>query len=184
MFEHRVSSRYAKAMLDMAADKGMAKDIYDEFENVSLTLNMSRELRSLTASPVFQLNKKKKIFQEIFRAEHISDEMLDFLLLLIDKRRGELILSIAHQYKKQYDVRNNRLPVDITSAVELDDNKRKEVTEKLAAMTKKTILPNFCINRNLIGGILVRVDDWVYDFTVKNQLKQIHLRLSEGRSIN
>lgn len=184
MFEHRVSFRYAKAMLDLATERGIAESIYNEFEGVSLTLNMSRELRSLAASPVFQLNKKKKVFKEIFKEEHISDDLLNFLLMLIDKRRGDLIVSIAYQYRRLYDLKNNRLPVRIYSAVEIDESKKSMIIERISNITKKTVLPEFCIEPNLKGGLMLKIDDWVYDFTVKTQLDRIYNVLATGSKID
>ncbi len=180
MFEQKVSYRYAKALLDLATQRGEAEKFYNEIQSVALTLNMSRELRSLIVSPVFQISKKKSVFREIFKEEHISSDLLDFLFLLIDKRRGDLIASIANQYKIQYNELNNRLMVDVVSAVPLDDRQKKEITERMTQWTKKTILPEFKLDPKLKGGIFLKLDDWVYDFSVKKQLENIHDMLATG----
>ena len=180
MLEKRVSFRYARALLDTASEKGLAAEVFKDIQKVRATLEISKELRSLTESPVFQLWKKKQIYKAIFTEEKISDLTMNFLILLIDKRRGELIISIIRQYEMQYNLLNNRLEADIISALELNDELKKQVIDKLHNWTKKTILPTFIVDEKIKGGLLVRIDDWVFDASVKQQLDTLFKKLSEG----
>lgn len=180
MREHRVSYRYAKALLESAKKVGMADLIYDDFSKIRFTFEMSKELRRLAASPVFQLWRKKKILNEIFEEEKISPLAMQFLLLLIEKRRGDLVLSIIAEYEMQYNLLNNKLPITVESAVELDEKMKSQVVNKVASKTKMTILPEYKINKELKGGILVMIQDWVFDASIKNQLKILRKQLIEG----
>lgn len=180
MLEKRVSFRYARALLDTASKEGLAGEVFKDVQKVRATLQASKELSSLTASPVFQLWKKKKIYKAIFEEEKISDLTLNFLILLLDKRRGELIPSIVRQYEMQYNLLNNRLEVDIISAIELTEQIKKKVIDKLTDWTKMTILPNYKIDAKIKGGLLVRIDDWVFDASVKHQLEKLFKKLTEG----
>lgn len=180
MKEHRVSFRYAKALLESARKEGIAEVILNDFRNVRHTFEMSRELRLLAASPVFQLWRKKKILHEIFEQEKVSKLTMDFLILLIEKRRGELMLSIIYEYELQYNIMNNRLPIQISSAVEMNDNEKELIIKKVSDWTKLTILPSYKVDPTIKGGILVRIGDWVFDASVKNQLQNLHRKLAEG----
>ena len=178
MTEKIISYRYAKALLDLAVNEKLSDQIYYDFSKVEYTFKMSRELRSLTASPVFQIYRKRKIYQELFKEEGISDFTLNFLLLTIDKRRGELIPSIIKQYNKLYDELNNRLNVQITSAIELTDTIKEKVLNKLKEWTQKTILPEFKIDTTIKGGIVLKIEDWVFDASIKNQLENLYQELA------
>ena len=180
MREHRVSFRYAKALLDSAQKEGVADTIFEDFQKVKMTFEMSDELQSLAASPVFQLWRKKKIFEEIFKEESISKMTMDFLLLLVDKRRGSLILSIISEYETQYNIANKRLPISVYSAIDLDDNSKDSIIKKVSENTQMTILPEYFVDEKLKGGIVIRIRDWVYDASIKNQLKLLHKKLAEG----
>lgn len=181
MQEHRVSFRYAKALLESAIKEGVSEKILNDFQIVKLFFESSSELRTLAASPVVQLWKKRKAIEEIFKDEHISKMTLEFLLFLIDKRRGDLILSIISEYETQYNVANNRLSIQISSAVELNDKIKNDILDKITALTQKEILPEYTIDKSLKGGILVRIDDWIFDATIKNQLNNLHKILIEGQ---
>ena len=180
MLEQKVSYRYACALLDTASKEGIADTVFNDIKRVRATLSLSKELRSMTASPVFQLWKKKKIYKALFSEIKISEITLNFLILLLDKRRGELIPSIVRQYEMQYNLLNNRLEVDVISAIELTEEIRKKVIDKLTVWTKMKILPTFKIDEKIKGGLLVKIDDWVFDASVKHQLETLFKKLTEG----
>ena len=182
MTEQRVSSRYARALLDTALQVGIAESVFEDFKKVRASLDASREFKSITASPVFQLWRKKKIYKELFAEIKISDLTLNFLLLLIDKRRGVLISSIVEEYQKQFEILENRLQVEITSAIELTEEIKSKLIDKLSEWTHKTILSTYKIEPSIKGGLIVKIDDWVYDASIKNQLEILYTLLSEDRS--
>jgi F-type H+-transporting ATPase subunit delta len=178
MLEYKVSYRYAKALIETAVKQGVSDQIFEDFKKVDETYKMSRELRSLTVSPVFQQWRKKKIYNEVFSQEKISQLTLNFLIMLIDKRRGELIPSIVAQYIVQYNILNNKLVVEIQSAVELTDDLKNKIISRLTEWSNKTILPNYIINKSLKSGLLVRIDDWVFDASLRNQLNILYKELA------
>lgn len=180
MTEKRVSIRYARAVFQTALQANLAEVVYHDFLMIDGIFDESRELRSMSASPVFQNWRKKKIYQEVFGDGKVSKITLDFLILLIDKRRAALIPSIIVQYIYLYNIQNNRLPVEIMSARELPENVKQRVVNKLADLTKKTILPTYKIDASLKGGLSVKIDDWVYDASIKNQLANLYRELCEG----
>ncbi len=180
MKEYKVSHRYAKALIESAKKEGVVDIISKDFESIKMTFLMSKELRHFAGSPVIQLWRKKKVFNEIFHEENISKLTMEFLILLIDKRRGDLILSIISEFEKQYDLLNNRLPIKVESAIELDDKIKNRIIKNVADKTKMEIIPEYGINQDLKGGIMVRIDDWVFDASIKNQLKRLKTQLIDG----
>jgi F-type H+-transporting ATPase subunit delta len=183
MTEQRVSYRYAKALMGTAINDGLAEVIHNDFQKINEIFNSSRELRSLTASPVFQNWKKKKIYNELFENMKISELSSNFLILLIEKRRGSLIPDIVVQFEKLYNILNNKLEVFITSAIELTEEVKGKIILKLAEKTNMTILPVYKIEPALKGGIMLRIDDWVFDASIKNQLEILFKKLAEGQEI-
>ncbi|MFH1051577.1 MAG: ATP synthase F1 subunit delta [bacterium] len=180
MKEYKVSHRYAKALLDSAKKGGVVDIISKDFESIKMTFLMSKELRHFAGSPVIQLWRKKKVFNEIFLEEKISKLTMEFLILLIEKRRGNLILSIIDEFDHQYNILNNRLPIKVESAVELDDKIKDHVIKKVTDRMRMEIIPEYGLNEDLKGGILVRIEDWVFDASIKNQLKNLRRQLIEG----
>jgi len=177
MFEQRVSGRYARALLMTAKSLNLEDEVFKDIELIKLITDKSKELKALMKSPVIQHWRKKKVFEELFKGR-INGLTMEFLNLLTEKKRELILDSIIFQFETQYDILKNRQKVEIYSAVELTDNLRSDVVTRLADMTKKTILPEFITETNLIGGLMIRVGDWVFDATVKNQLETLHDRLA------
>lgn len=179
MFEQRVSSRYAKAMLQTAVKEGIADTLYSDFSYVNSLLDISDELKNITQSPVIRNWKKKNIYKELFESK-INKLTMEFIIMLTNKRRDGLIPSIINQYIIQYNKMNNLLPVDIITTEILDDVMKSKVEKYLVDWSKQKLIPTYKIDPALKGGILIKVDDWVYDGSVKHQLEILHERLISG----
>jgi F-type H+-transporting ATPase subunit delta len=182
MTEKRVSIRYARALLNIAGTANLTEIVLKDFKTINSMLESSKELRSFTQSPIIQYWKKKKVFSEIF-GEKISQLTMGFLVLLLEKRRENLIPSIAVQYEEIYNKLNHLLPVGIESATSMSDSNKDQLKSRLAELTKQTVIPRFTENAALKGGLKVRIDDWVFDATISNQLAQLHKQLIEGNKV-
>ena len=170
MTEQRVSSRYARAILETAVEGKVAETIFEDFKIIAAALEHSHELKTFTSSPVVQHWLKIKVFNEIFDGK-ISSLSMSFLRFLLNKKRGELIQSIIVQYEDQYNIMNNKLPVTFNSYIELSESIKKNLLDKVKEITQKEILPVFKVDESLKGGILIQIEDKVYDASIKQQLK-------------
>ena len=177
MTEHRVSARYAQALIDAATQEGQMEKVHEDFLHVLTNINESKDFRLFLKSPVINHWHKKRIFTEIFEAS-ISKLTLSFLILLAEKKREILIESIIQNFFDLYDKQNNRLKVGISSSIELNDVVRASVIEKLTKNTGMKIIPTYSVDKNLIGGIQIKISDWVFDASVRNQLEQLRIKLA------
>lgn len=183
MTEYKVSNRYARALLETAREEKVLDEVFSDFKTIDDVVSQSRELQVFIKSPIVQFWKKKKVFTELF-GPFVSKLTMSFILLLANKRREALLLSIMEQFITQYNVLKNRLPVKIFSAVELNEDVRKKVVMKLESTTGKTVLPDFQLDESIKGGIVVRIDDWVFDASVRNQLEVLFKKLATGQPIS
>ncbi len=183
MTEYRVSFRYARAVLNLASQEGIAEEVLNDFHYISESIKQSKDLRAFIHSPVILHLRKKKIINEVFLGK-VNKLTQAFILLLTEKGREGLLTSIAYQYEVQYNSQFGRLPVEITSANELSDNFKIEITDKISKWTNKVVLSEFIINKSIIGGLQLKIDDWVFDSSVRNQLNLLHKQMIENNSIN
>ena len=182
MTEYRVSFRYARAVLNLATQESIAEEILSDFKFVSESIKQSKDLRAFIHSPVILHLRKKKIINEVFIGK-VNKLTLAFILLLAEKGRESLIQSIAYQYEVQYNTQYGRLPVEITSANELPENFKIDINGKLSKWTNKVILSDYKINKDIIGGLQLKIDDWVFDSSVRNQLSLLHKQMIENNSL-
>ena len=177
MHEKKVSSRYAKAIYGLAKESNLQDTVLSDFTLILKTITDSKELGNLVESPVVSSKKKYDIFKEVFE-DSISDTTYRFIKLLTEKSRENLLDDIAYQYELIYNEANNRLPVIIYSAVELDEDAKSQIISKLTEWTKKTILSEFKVDPSIKGGLKIKISDWVFDASVQNQLDKLRIALA------
>lgn len=179
MNEQRVSSRYARAIFETAKEAGKIDLVYKDLKFINDTIDKSRDLRLMISSQIIQYWKKERVFKEIFE-NNIDSSTLDFLLLIADKRRERLIMSIYYQYEILYNKLNGRLPIQVVSAIELSEDLKKKIVSKMQENTGKIVLTDFLVDPALKGGLKIKVEDWVFDSTIKNQLETLFNKLTTG----
>lgn len=172
MNEKKVSSRYAKAIYGLAKQNNQQDSILADFHLIVSTTEQSRDLKKLLESPIVDSNKKLDILKEIF-SNSVSELTMHFLKLLTEKSRESLFEAIALEFEELYNIEHNKLPVTIYSAVSLDELAQNEIQQKLAAWTKKSIIPNYELDESIRGGLKVKINDWVFDASIQNQLKKL-----------
>jgi F-type H+-transporting ATPase subunit delta len=177
MNEKIVSSRYAKAIYSAADEGQQVETVLKDFKYILETISSSKELNNLVESPIVSGEKKLAILSEIFSGS-ISDLTIEFLRLITDKSRTELIYNIAREYELIYNDKYNIIPVLVETAVPLDEEGKKKTTEMLSNWTKATIQAEYKINPDLKGGLKINIDGWVFDATIKNQLEKLRKSLA------
>ncbi len=176
MREHRVSSRYARALTTLALEQNIEDRVVEDKDYILAVMNLSRELRVMLASPVVSSFKKKQILKELFESK-VSELMMHFLLLVEEKNREDIIRDIFEEFEKDYNIRHNKLPVKIFSAIELTEDVKTKTVKRMAEITGKTIIPEFIIDESIIGGITILYNDLFIDASVKSQLEKLHSSL-------
>jgi F-type H+-transporting ATPase subunit delta len=172
MINTKVAKRYASAIFQIAKEKNNLDVILNDFRLIMVTIEQSRDFENLLMSPVVNYSKKVQIFNEIF-ANKIDAITFEFIKLLINKKRDYFISQIIEQFIVLYNKHNNLTPVEILSAIELDDDTKSKVNNKISSALNLKIIPNFRVNKNLKGGIKIQVDDWVYDASISTKLENI-----------
>ncbi len=179
MTEQKVSYRYAKAIIDAAIKESQLEIIKKDFSLLIDIINQSKELKNLIMSPIVQVYKKKKVFEEILKP-HTSTLFLNFFLLVTEKRRENLVFVMHEEFLKLYNHMNNILPITITTANKIDSNLSIVISAKLTEWTGKTIIPDFKVDQSIKGGIKVRIEDWVFDASVKTKLQSLYRELADA----
>lgn len=175
----RVARRYAKALLATALQDNNADTVERDLDHVIAQVAASSDLRMLLRSPVIEASRKKSIFAEIFGSA-LSPITLQFLNLLAEKGREDLIIDVTNQFRLLFDRHRSILRVTVTSAVDLDQTARDRVVATLAHRTGKTILATYAVDPTLLGGVSVRIGDTILDSTLRHHLDRLRTSLTSG----
>lgn len=174
-----LTRRYAKAYLEYAIQSQMTDEGLSDMETISETINESRELRRILSEPFITDKKKNDILIRVFKG-NVSDKTLNFISLMIDKNRADIIADIYPQYRELYNEYNNIAVVTITTAVKIDE----ATTQKFLYFVKDVIQGNIQIvnkiDENIIGGFIIRCGDYVYDASIRTKLKNLSKIFAEN----
>lgn len=173
--------RYAKALFDAAVNNDVVDKTLHDMKFVDDTLESSAELRNMINQPFISKTHKRNIFEKLFK-DRISDMTLNFLKLMVEKNREDVIINI---YEKLYDLYleyKKIAVVTITSALPLDDATKQRVINilKHKITEESSIEINNVIDKDIIGGFIVNYKDFHYDASVKGTVKRLHKNFSEN----
>ena len=166
-----VERRYAEALADIADHAGELDSFGRELREVVELFGKQAELRLFLADPGVGAGPKKEILKKVFSGR-VKAEILNFLMLLIDKGRIDRLPGIYTEYEKEADRRKKVLNITIVSAMPLRETQINEIKEifknKYGASSVKEHIE---IDKTLLGGVKVIVGDKVFDGTVKGRLE-------------
>lgn len=173
-----VSKTYSEALFEVALEENKVDMFLDEMNFVNETFKMHPEFFELFKTPLVKGDEKKKIIEEVF-GDKISNEMNNFLKIIIDKRRGHFIDQIKWEYEKAVNKHKGIVRATAITAVPLSDKDKTILQNKLSTITGKTVKLSNEIDKTVIGGILIKIGDKVIDGTIKSRLEEMKESLSQ-----
>ncbi|MBZ0199704.1 MAG: ATP synthase F1 subunit delta [Ignavibacteriaceae bacterium] len=179
MAEQKVSIRYAQSLLDSAMEKNNLQPVFSDVELILSSLKQSSELRLVLENPVIKSETKISILFEIYKGK-ITEETADFLKFIVDKNREDLLPSIMEKFIQLYNEHFGLADAEVRTAFNFSDDQKSTLKAKLENIIKKKIKLNFRIDPQVIGGFIARVDDTVFDASVKHQLELLKKQFIEG----
>ena len=174
----QLAKNYALALIDNMNNKNLnTKEFLDELELINNTIKNSNDLFSVLVNPTITNEIKYEILEAIFQNK-ISIDNLNFLKILVENERIKDFSQIYYEFKFILNVKNNIQPVNIISAIELSNEQKSKIIEKLSNKLKKNILPDWTIDRSIIAGIVIKIYDNIIDMSLKNRIDRLSKSLT------
>ena len=180
MSQRTIARRYATALYEEAESLDIVDTVDDDIELLRASLSDSDELHRFFRNPVISDEKKQNVVNALF-GERTHDLTQRFLGLLIKKDREGMVSAIANQY---HDLRNEQrgiVEVTVKAAHDLDDESQTALKNALENATGKRVVLQLEHDESLIGGVVVRVGDRVFDGSVRNKLDSLRERFRSSR---
>lgn len=175
-----IAKRYARALIQIGREDGQYEQYEQQLKAFEVVLQQSEELRAVMENPIYNKDQKKAIFDALKDNLELSPLVINFIALLIDKRRLGYFSEIVRCYDQLADELAGRIRARVLSAVPLSEPSVTEIQEKLAALTGKEVLITAEQDPELIGGVVTQVGDLVYDGSIRTQLDNMKERLAKG----
>jgi len=176
-----IAKRYAQALFDIAEEENRYQDYYGDLKQFSAILHENANLHDFFANPVFDKDEKKAVITEVLKKTAVSETSCNFLKLLVDKGRINHLGEIESCYEQLMDSVLKKARVLVKSAFPLSESIKSDLKKKLENITGKEIEMNIEEDRSLMGGIVVKIGDTLYDGSIKAQLNNIRELLREEK---
>jgi F-type H+-transporting ATPase subunit delta len=167
----KVSKRYAKALFSLGQEDGNFEQYGRELFEFVEFFQDNEDFRKVVSNPIFALEDRKKILKIVLDKSNFSGLMKNFLYLLLDKNRLEAIAAIADHYSRLTDAVSGVARAEIITAMPLKNEVLGGIEESLERLISKKIKAEVREDKDLIGGIVVRIGDLVLDGSVRAQLE-------------
>lgn len=176
-----VAKRYAVALFETAKEKNLLDQIEAELQAVARSLDEHPQFLELLYSPRIDQQVKKDTFNQIF-ANSLSETMLNFMNLLIDRHReGELNAILGH-YTRQANQERGMEDALVTSVQPLTEAESESIKQHFGELTGKQIRLNNKINPAILGGMIVQIGDRLFDGSVVGKLERFKRRVKLSKS--
>ena len=171
MYEADIAKRYAEAVYGVAKEKYKVKEIYDMLNSLMELYINDSEFRNFMLHPLIENSEKKDFLGKIFTdADDITMNIIDYL---VDKDRIEIIRYIVSEYLKLYYLENNEVEVTGIFSKELSKEQYDLLKSKLEKKVGKKIILKIEVNKDIIGGGIVKMGDQIIDGSIKRQIENI-----------
>lgn len=175
-----LTRRYAKALVELAADEQAVDRYGEELATVAAVFQREELLRLLLDSPTLALEKKAAMVNDLAATLGLSAGMIKFLGLLVDKDRLSYLPQIEATYRRLADDLSGVLRAKITTAVPLDAAQQQAIGASLEKQTGKKVALNVRVDPQLLGGVQAEIGGRLFDGSVRTQLKRIEESLTKG----
>jgi F-type H+-transporting ATPase subunit delta len=167
-----VSKRYALACFEAGLELEKLEAFKEELSKVATVLEKEEDLKKVLFHPKVKKDEKKELLKAVFE-KLVCQEMLNFLYVLVDKRRENLVLDIHKEFEKLYNEHQNTAEVVAITSVKMDDTLKEKLAKALENRLNKNIKLVNKVDKDIIGGVLLKIENKVIDGTIKGQLKEI-----------
>ncbi|MEA2315049.1 MAG: F-type H+-transporting ATPase subunit delta [Solirubrobacteraceae bacterium] len=171
---------YGRSLFEVAREHDKLDELRAQLAQFADALDEHRQLAVFFFSPYFSTREKQ---DGLGRALEGAEELLvNFLSLLIENHRMPVIFRVRHEYERLWDEENRTLPVEITSAIELDQATTENLGRTIGERAARKVTLAARVDPDILGGIVVRVGNSILDASIRNRLEQLRRHVAQGAS--
>ncbi len=169
---------YARSLFEVAREQGKLDELREQLGQFADALDQNRQLAVFFFSPYFATKEKQDALSRIL--EGADPIFLNFLKLLIENHRMPVIFRARAQYERMWEQANELLPVEITSAIELDSETTESLGRSIGERAGRKVRLAAHVDPDILGGIVLRVGNSILDASIRNRLEQLRRQVAQG----
>jgi F-type H+-transporting ATPase subunit delta len=173
-----IAQVYARALFEVAKEREVLDEVHEQLAQFVDALNSDRQLAIFFFSPYFSTEEKKDGLKR--GIEGAEPSFMNFLEALIERHRMPAVFRIRTRYQELWDEEKKLLPVQVTSAVELDEATIGSIGERIGEQTDRQVEVTSKVDPDILGGIVLRVGNSILDASIRNRLNQLRKQVAQA----
>jgi F-type H+-transporting ATPase subunit delta len=173
-----IAQVYARALFEVAKEHGVLDQVREQLGQFADAVHENRDFAIFFFSPYFSTVEKKQGLERAI--DGAEPTFLNFLEALLERHRMPAIFRIRARFDELWEEEHRRLPVQVTSAVALDESIVKEIGERIGEQTDYEVELSSQVDPDILGGIVLRVGNFILDASIKNRLDQLRKQVAQA----
>lgn len=165
-----LARRYAKALFSLGKEQDKFEVYNESMSAIASLYEESPEVGDSLTNPLYPLDARQKVMAKIAEAVKADVTLTAFLNLLVEKQRAGVLPDIAHEMQVMVDAAQNISHGQVISAIELESSLQEKIQATLEKITGNKVILETEVDPSIIGGIIAKVGDLVFDGSIKTQL--------------
>jgi len=173
-----IAEVYARALFDVAKDQDKLDEIHEQLGAFADAVGENLDMARFFFSPYFSTEDKK---DALHKAVQGADEaMMNFLEALIERHRMPVIFRIRARFDEFWENERKLLPVEVTSAVELDPDTIAGIGKSIEKQVDRQVQLSSRVDPDIIGGVVLRVGNFILDASIRHRLEQLRKQVARA----
>lgn len=177
MSNNSLAKRYARALFSIGEEENTVEVLGQDLEDFALALGANeKELLSVLTTPIIEDSELLALIATLSEKMQLQQHTISFISLLVEKKRLAIFSDIASLYRDMADKKLGIIRAEVETAVELSEEEKKQVQLTLAEVNNVALdklMVEYNVNPDLIGGIVSKVGDTLYDASIRSRLQDI-----------
>ena len=173
-----IAEVYARSLFEVAKEQDKLDVVREQLGAFADALSEDRELSVFFFSPYFSTQEKRDGLDRVL--VDADETVVNFLELLVEKHRMPVVFRIRRVYDKLWEHENKVLPVEITSAVKLDEQTVKGIGDRIGQETGQRVELTARVAPEILGGVVLRVGNQILDASIRTRLERLRRQVARG----
>jgi ATP synthase F1 delta subunit len=169
---------YARSLFEVAKQHGKLDLLREQIGQFADALDQHRALATFFFSPYFSTQEKRDALGRVL--QDADPTLVNFLGVLIDNHRMPVIFRIRREFERLWEEEHRQLPVEVTSAIALDEQTLRQLSEQISQRTGKDVQLTATVDPDILGGLVLRVGNSILDASIRNRLEQLRKQVARS----
>lgn len=176
-----VAKRWANALVELVQENNeiSAEKVLEDLKSVQATIVSSEELKNVISNPSISTEEKQIVICKLFN-EKIMPIVYNFIFVLNLRKRMTILSDIIDCFEKDIEKINNITRVGVTSAINIDEDKKNDIKSKISEKLNKDVILDWTVDEDIIAGLVFNINDTVFDNSIKNKLDKLSKMIIKG----